>query len=394
MSLRLFAILLATVVAMWLVLTNTASNVYLKKAPTFALRFDGSNNFALSKIAGTILLNQKNGAFNFDDASKYAIRAIRIAPRDSDSLAVLAFAADAGKFKTEGLHLAQMAQNYSKRSLLSQIYLIQDGAKHGRIREVLEYYDLALTTHPASQRLLLPMLYTAIEAPEVRRELVKILARDSAWKKDFWLGLSDLRPVPPTALDLLDEARADPAILVPGMTPRFVRALASDRRFDDAARIADWGSARGHVVRGPRKLDDFAVDEPSPPIDWEYRSSGSHNASPAGRDLLLSVRGTRKVVFGRRLLFLSPGERFALAAGLKSDSGNGQVELAINCANGTPIALAVADVARGREATLSSGPFSIPETCPQQWVTIGGKASGMSSTQLTLRNLTILQVNR
>jgi hypothetical protein len=390
---KALVIVIGAALAMWPVLTKTASNLYWSRQPALALRFDGANNFALSKLANAALLNQQQpGALDVDAGSRFALRALRAAPRDSNSLAVLAFAADAGKIKTAGLPLAEKAQAYSKRTLLAQIYFIERNARKGRVGDALAYYDLALTTHPSSQSLLLPRLYGALVAPQVRTELIKILARDPAWKKDFWLGLTNLRPVPDTALQLLAEVGPRRSALVPGIAPRLVWALARSGRFGDAARAAELGQSERSIVRAARPLDDFVKDQPSPPVDWQYDSGGSFNAVPGKSELLLSVRGSQDVVFARRLLFLPAGRPFALGGTMVSHFGQGSLVISVRCA-GTDRTLAAKElkIARQGSAAFTTGRFVVSQDCAEQWLAVSGESSGMGRMEVGLRGLALTE---
>jgi hypothetical protein len=393
--LRVIAVIVLAIGAMWLVIVKTGSNFYYGKRPDLAAALDPGNNFALSKLAASVIVAPNQQALDLKAADRFAEKAIRLAPRDSTSLAVLAFGADAGEYKADSFALASKAQAYSKRSLLAQIYLIEHYAKLGDVPRTLYFYNLALTTRPSSQRLLLPRLYTALGSPEVRRELLALLGTGPAWKKDFWLGLTDLHPFPPSALQFVEEARPHPAAVPPGIAPRLVQALASDRRFAEARRIAEWGGAGASVVTGPHRLDRLVKADPVPPLDWAYKSSGSHSAQPSDDGLLLSVRGSKDVEFATRLLFLPPGGAFDISARLRSDDGEGHVGLSMRCATSNRTIFATsASVADLGETVIELRRFAIPAECPQQWLSITGGSAAMRSADLALSDFAIRQARQ
>lgn len=387
---RAVAIMLIATLVLWLVLIKSAGNFYQSKRPEITLTFDGANHLALANLAKNSLLGQGQ-TLEYDLASRFALDAIQIAPRDSESLAVLGFAADAGRFETEGLPLLARAQDYSKRALLTQIYFIEHYVRQGDVQRALEYYDLALSTHPSSQRLLLPRLFSALAAPQVREQVIDRLRHDPAWKRAFWMGLTDLRPVPPEAIALLEDMHGDWRALLPGIAPRLVRALMSERRYEEGRKVATLLGEEARFVDGARTLSDFVYEESLPAIDWRYESSGSHSAVPVGRGLLLSARGSKNMIFASRVAKLPEGRTFAILGAVKSEFGSGKVGVSVRCAGRRdPLAVGEAILRDGGTATITVGPFTVPTSaCSWQWLQISGQGASTRSSEFVFQDLEI-----
>lgn len=391
MTRRTVAVMLIAAVALWLVLAKSASNLYLAQRPDVALTFDGSNNLALANIAQRSLVGEGE-ELEFELASKFALEAIRIAPRDSESLAVLGFAADAGAFEADGVQLIMKAEDYSKRTLLAQVYLIDHYARQGDVRRALEYYDRALSTHPSSQPQLLPRLFAVLAAPEVRGQLIDLLKQDPAWKREFWMGLTNLRPVPAETIQLLQQLSGDQDSLIPGIGPRLVRALISERRYEEARQVTFLLGRENRFVQNAQTLSDFLYEETLPAIDWRYESSGSHIAIPTSDGLLLSARGSKSVAFANRIAKLPEGRTFAISGAVRSEFGAGEVVVSVRCAGQrNALAMGGATLADGDAAAISVGPFTVPTSaCSWQWLQITGKGASTRSSEFQLQELEIV----
>ena len=390
LSLRTAAIVIGTIAAMWLVIVHTASSYYTSKRPEVAVAFNSDNNFALSKLATAALRIAQAQSVDFEAASQLALRSVQAAPRDSDGLALLGFAADSGLFDTEGYPLVAKAQEYSKRSVVAQLYLIDHSLGQGDIEDALHYYDLALSTRPSSQTLLFPRLYAALAVERGQIEIIGLLQKDPPWKRGFWLGLSDLRPIPPYALDLYERVREDETAVVPGIAERFLRRLASEGRFAEAINMANMGGVGSSVVDGPRRLDDFVKERPAPPIDWSYQASGTHSAVPSADAMLLSVRGAKDVVFANRLTALPVGDAFTVSAVFRSDGGQGEWDLGLRCAeSNAPLGSTAGSVQDEASTQAVIDPFTIPVNCPIQWLTISGRGEGMRNFDFAVQKIVV-----
>ena len=81
--------------------------------------------------------------------------------------------------------LFDYANTLSRRDLQVQLWTIEDAIARGDIPRTLHEYDVALRTSKAAPDLLFPVLSGAISEGEVRRNLVKTLAKRPQWANDF-----------------------------------------------------------------------------------------------------------------------------------------------------------------------------------------------------------------
>ena len=161
-------------------------------------------------------------------------------PLNSKALALLGFSAGEGTRNQEShRRLMVVSDRVSRREPLSQLWLIEEGSASGDVRGAIEHYDAALSVHPQLREKLFPILASAIEYPEVRREL-KILAKSvPQWMPGFIAiastssdlsGLVDLiASIPSESLNVRDYQLANANILF---------RLSSEGRKEDASRFA------------------------------------------------------------------------------------------------------------------------------------------------------------
>ena len=375
---------------MWLVLAKTASNLYDAKRPEIAVLFDSGNHSAYSGLA--VREFSSNGTdLNLGKSVELAERALLISPIDSNALAVLSLAAqtELGQDPEVGQALLEKAHAYAPRALLPQVLLIDHAAKAGDISRVLALYDLTLTTQPDSQELLLPRLFSTLSSPFMRSHLIARLEESPDWKKDFWLGLSDRRPIPPGALELYSEIKNKNSATVPGIADRFVRALISERRFDDAQKVALAASGDDSIVNSARRLNDFKKDRALSGFDWRYRSSGSHVAVPESTTLLLSARGQKSVLLADRLLHLEENVRFRVSGKLQGEVGAARITIQARCVgNRVPFLEVSRDVREGQAAVIDIPAFSVPASeCEWQWLELHGNSADRRTADMIITEL-------
>ena len=89
-----------------------------------------------------------------------------------------------GREKTAQQYFMYSA-SLSRRSLLVQLWLIEEAVAQQNIQLALQHYDIALRTSETAADSLYPILGSAIEDPEVRNDLVNILRKNPPWRETF-----------------------------------------------------------------------------------------------------------------------------------------------------------------------------------------------------------------
>lgn len=116
------------------------------------------------------------------------------------------------------------AQRLSRRSLRTQLFMIENTVQRGDIPGALHQYDITLRVLPALSDLLYPVLASASTDPEIRRELVKTLAGRPSWSDSF-IGFISGSNDPEAASALFQSLYAAAVPVPPTASARVINAL-------------------------------------------------------------------------------------------------------------------------------------------------------------------------
>ena len=106
-------------------------------------------------------------------------------PLDANLIAFWALTLDQEGQPDKAAKAMAVADRVSKRSALSQLWLIEHASASGKVREALEHYHAALSTHPDLRPFLLPVLASAISFGEVREGLGPYITMKANWIDSF-----------------------------------------------------------------------------------------------------------------------------------------------------------------------------------------------------------------
>ncbi|PXA97214.1 hypothetical protein DMC47_14970 [Nostoc sp. 3335mG] len=122
------------------------------------------------------------------------------------------------------------AQRLSRRSLRTQLFMIENAVQRGDIPGALHQYDITLRVLPALGDLLYPVLASASTDPEIRRELVKTLVGRPLWSDSFIGFVSSGSTDPEVASALFQDLHAVAVPVPPTASARVINALIAGGR--------------------------------------------------------------------------------------------------------------------------------------------------------------------
>ncbi|WP_267350618.1 hypothetical protein [Sphingomonas sp. GM_Shp_2] len=257
------------------------------------------------------------------------------------------------------------AQKLTRRDLRTQLWAIEDAVARGNIPEALKQYDLALRTAREAPDLLFPVLASAIEEPSVRRELVRMLARQPPWGGDFVIHAAAVSPDPQATVALLNGMR-DAGISVPASaSARVVDALLT--RGDAEAAWRYYTSLYPGIERrksrdprftarrvAPARFDWIPVDDPNLTATLEPSDAG-------GRFDFAASPGKGGAVL-RQTQVLLPGDYVIEGVASVEQADTPPPYWVLSCASGSELGrLDVAPTGK-----RFAGSIRVPSGCPIQ----------------------------
>lgn len=307
-----------------------------------------------------------------DDVLTLAQRAFEIEPMSVDAITIMALAAYGAGHTENARELFEQGTAISRRNSLANLWLAQDAALRGRVKETLRYFDQLLRTSRESRPLLLEQFALATVDRSFRGEMANLLRKEPPWAKEFWEIAPNVKPAAASvgelrltlagtgksfdrysderiAVNLIDTGNADLAM-------RLYRA------------IADTPEASAGVIL---RNADFSHPRQFPPIDWQTFSSGDRGSEIVPADSLLflfAINGPEAAV--ARQFVLLPTGTYAISARMRSTSraAKDSVSLKIYCSQQSGAGLSIV-VPLGEGTTRRI--FEIPaDSCHERWLDI------------------------
>lgn len=336
-------------------------------------------------------------ALKIDDGSSaaQAQEALRIAQanlsprarqrvRELASAAVLDDPTNAGALTalglaTEDVRRARRAMTasdqLSRRSLLAQLWLIEDAVQRGDIAGALDHYDIAMRVSRQALSILFPVLVSATSDDDLLPYIARTLARRPAWGLQYQLQLAqsgtDL-PNIATLFEALLRRRIDPGDTALGV---LFQRLADTQNYERAWQLYTLlrpGQPRTGVRNG-----DFAR-QPDDPVVFDWRLSDNQvdlatsiDRLAGGDRLSFSAGSGAGGTAARQLLLLRPGNHVLRATAYDTQATGAQrptirVLCAITGAEFGSFPLPRA----GENGTRGAWRFTVPAGCSAQWLEI------------------------
>jgi len=355
---------------------------------SLALTTQNTNPVLAHKLApgnGRITATVAATKFAADQSASTRFEVTRLAQRAllQDAMAVQAVTALGLQAQLRGdtakaRLLFDYANTLSRRDLQVQLWTIEDAIARGDIPRTLHEYDVALRTSKAAPDLLFPVLSGAISEGEVRRNLVKTLAKRPQWANDFVSYVANAGVDPKSVISLFVDLHRS-RVTVPADDER----AAITRLIQVNETLSAWNyysKLRRSPDRRSSRDPQFAMHLEAPtPFDWVISNDASVSASidtEAGKSYLnfvapSSVGGS--VV--QQMQFLLPGryQIEGLSRGIDQPSDSTPY-WSLSCWRGRELGQVVVPSSGTAEGRFS-GMFSVPADCPVQMLTLFLRAS-------------------
>jgi hypothetical protein len=207
----------------------------------------------------------------------------------------------------------------------ARLHLAAYYGQEERFREMFAEVDVALRLNAQVRDTMLTEMTRLIALPDGRRELATALARNPAWRRDFFTAAHSRPFEPAAALDLYNQVRA--------RRPSFTPALEYRLYLESLVRTGQVGRARGLWLdtlapanRASSALlfdGDFSGTRALPPFGWVLAETEQGRAEMArdGRPhLQVDYFGGSNEVLAEQILALSPGS-YRLEFAARSEEG-------------------------------------------------------------------------
>lgn len=338
--------------------------------PALASRIDPSNGAALGGAA-LARLQSDTSKQGRAETVRIARAALRRDPTAASALSVIGLLAPT---RVEAVRAIRQSEALTRRSLPTQLWLIEDSVARGDITGALHHYDVALRTSRVAPSFLFPVLVGAVSDPGILPALADTLARRPAWGGLFLQHLAqsgqDLPPIV-RLFSLLQRRGVETGVAATGTV--YARLLERNR-FDLA-----WTLYQSRHPRASRAglRNGLFTDVPAnpTPFDWQLSDTTAVTArietDATGGQLVFSGASGEGGEAARQLLLLAPGRHRvrAVVSDLQAPD-DARPYLRLSCATGgaelSRQLLPDADT-RGRAAALD---VTVPADCPAQWLSV------------------------
>ena len=368
---------------------DAAIQTLAQSDPTLVLRFQPGNAQAID-IAFQLAASKTPTGLPYARWARQARIGLQGNPLSPGLVQIVSADPHYTKARSEALLTAGEA--LSRRTLLTQLALIQAAVDAGRVDLALAHYDRALLVYPDLRDTLFPILTGALAEPQVRDGVAALARHNRAWIEAF-VAFAAQRPDAAGSLALL-LGGVDHG---PGAWPlaaHYEGELASRR-----AAAGDYAGARHLAMRalgrdaGSIDRTDFAPAAWNPsarPLTWTPVASGDLTAEPGeGGGVITAAAGSSGLALTRTLV-IAPG-RYRLAATVATAGGvepaRGRLALVcLGAGQGDKLADLPLDPVTQRSAVLAS----MPERCAavRLDVTVDNAAAG-TDTGFVLRRISL-----
>ena len=252
---------------------DSAGQALSDSAPAMAIRFDPHNEIANQRQI-TRLLAQFDNKTALARAAAMTKDTAQTAPGLAPILRSFALLAEAGHLQGDVPQLMEMASQFSKRDLPTQLWFIEQRAKSGDIDGTLAYYDNAMQANPEVRKLLFPILGRAVADAELIGPIARLLRTNPDWAASFYHSFTADREALANFPALMVALGEDAPTLIPNAARKAAAsALMRAGALEKAETVAMFGM-------DATDLSDFSNGDGRalPPFGWELIRSATISA--------------------------------------------------------------------------------------------------------------------
>jgi tetratricopeptide (TPR) repeat protein len=375
------AVAAAALLLAGLSVVKALSTISQFKNPALANRVDPSNGIALANLANAALLQKKPDA---EKIRRLATAAFTNAPADAQAIRTLGIAADLGNKPKIAETLVERSLNYSKRDLLSLLWLIEKRSAANDIVGTLRLYDYALRANPESEEVLLPILISASEDPVLAKPIADALRAKRDWSEKFWFRLLQANPLPSNLVPFIRRAGLDANNLPPNVVPSAIDVLVNQKRYGEAHMLDELSRKHkgGQVAARDAGLFDTGGD--ARPFDWQYIVDARIYTYPNGDgSLAIEAAPSASGAVAKRLVHLPVGRIRVTASVAIEGASDRSPKISMRCAGSDRSILESSMVQGANGKARIDGNGRIDADCSFQWIEILVPAASDSNTLRT-----------
>jgi hypothetical protein len=303
-------------------------------------------------------------------AELFAKRALLRDPTNDSAAATLGMIFAMHGDEQKGRKFFAYSQKMSRRNYQVQLWAIEDAVARNDIAGAVHHYDIALRTSRLAPQMLMPVLASAIDDPDIRRELARVLIRQPAWGPTFVRQVASQGPDFEAAAKLLAMLDQRGYSFPPGAHASLINGLISENRFERAWTY--YASISPGAARMGSRDPHFEAISPVPSaFDW---NTGQDDAvytavqsSRGGSVFVFDIASGTGGLLLRQLQMLLPGRYRISGRSLGNfQSNNDRPYFSLKCLNDAE--LGRVEIAGGDQMTRFAGDFTIPKDCPVQWL--------------------------
>lgn len=383
-------IVLAAIAAVlaYFTVTFSLAQAVMKAQPELAHNlapYDGRITAALADALITADMRKEDRA----RSEALARLALRQDPMAVAAIPALGFGADLRGETATSRRLFTYAQKISRRNLKTQLWMIEDLVRREDVAGALSQYDTTLRVFPQVADILFPILAAASNDPEIRPELVKLLARKPVWADSFIIFAVARNPEPGSVPGLLNSLADAGAPVSQAARARAVDRLLNAKKLDEA--WAYYAAMRPGVDRRRLRDPGFTADLGNPTqLDWILVGDGAANATLQRGLFDFNAPASAGGPLLQQTQLLPPGN-YRLTGhslGVEQPAGSKSYWVLV-CQDGRElgrVALPSAADAKG----VFSGTFGVPRECAVQTLAlVAGSSDTASAPSIQIDRVTL-----
>jgi hypothetical protein len=277
-----------------------------------------------------------------------------------------------------------LSRAISRRSLATNLWLVQRAVERGDVGRALGGMDLALRTSTAAPNVIFPVLARAAADPSLAVPIAKLLDRPSDWREQFLDYAIANSGSGQALLPLVLQMRDRGFIREKGVDRALIAQLVKAGAFASGNRVQQ---AYGPPVGPSVLIRDGSFGEPqfTYPFGWGLIESAAAWATRDGTMLhpILSYRGTPGGTgqVATQLLTLEPGTYHLRTLNAAAPADPTALPFwTITCADTPPVQIALIDVAT-RDDAVAEADFRVRPGCNGQWLALNLRASDLHDGQ-------------
>ena len=356
---------------LWFAVTTTLSAVLTQSAAPLAIRLNGGNSRAMETEAAAAALEMTlEGARR---AIALGRRALIASPLSSEGAAALGAGRGLLSPQADLLPVFAYSEFLSRRTALSQVWMVEHNIALGDIPGALRRYDHLFRVYDDYRARFLPVLLQASAEPDIARAMVPLLATRPPWRDEYFSGLLATFPGPENFVRLVRAFRLDARDPEGAQRLSIAMARLVESNRPDLAFGLYPGASDAVLVRN----GDFSRVGGLAPFDWELAENDALLAEPGVNDagapvLQLTNRAGKPGPLARQLLMLRPGAyRLSFAVGNVAGAETDRPQLVLHCLAGAPLLSATVFPVAPAAGRAVGTQFSVPaQGCAAQWLVI------------------------